>query len=631
MPDPEIRDAVVERRRDWVYGSVFASTAFGSMTVYNKPLRNPNDNSLDDNAKQIHMLCWYYVIIAREEVVVPGDGSPLRGIMPSLFELGSGTSNKYFAIAAPGTANHDKDSYFTIATQLKKLGYYPWEYDGTAYVGAGRLPYGLGVRVAMASIQILSVSSGGRRAEDRDVYQYTASDGQTGTLKDINANIREAYTEVSLAIQLGRKNLAPPVVACIFLQRDQAPWNATWFKDNSFGNLPIIDGEYNVVGIYGNGECDLDTLFDKIKAKGFTWAVQNDGWLVKVGDAIAKTIRGVSQEGILLLDSKPANFLYVGQIDQGEKKPAGADDLTWKRPKVWATDFDVVHAAVIPPSRTEDSKNDFECIELLNLLLFLNTVQCFNTSSARGWTDPRNGYSPVGQVVMQPLRRRLRELGGTLEKYKSYDLDGPVGSNLLCAFMVFIESFNHKHPDGPLFDVDKSTLNTNELQHIIERLHGNVKHYAGKFKNQDRGCYPYRPDSSLFTQMFIFLKTWHWSVTSDRALQEKYFPDQAAAMPHAPTIRDDDDSDDVFDDEDDDDILNRIESPPVRPLQPRPRVISDDSDDDTETPKLVHVPDTRPHNPDRASRDTRASYALPCESVIDEVFAKLALRTNARA
>lgn len=192
------------------------------------------------------------------------------------------------------------------------------------------------------------------------------------------------------------------------------------------------------------GSIALSTLFHELLVKAAevdddddgdvdTWLVQHEEWLTQVGTALLDAIQEVSQRGFVLANTEPQNFMCSGEtIGSSTRDPSAS------RPTPILKDA-MSNPLVIRAINLNDPLNvaqvslveskDFECVEVLNLLLFLNVMQCEygnvenggaiqavrDDLASRGSELLISEIQFINKIVMEPLRARLRELGDIIE------------------------------------------------------------------------------------------------------------------------------------------------------------------------------------------------------------------------
>ena len=465
--DNNTQNSQIVLKKKWLDGMIVHST--------NK------DEQLDPtvfikHSEALHVLGWYYRMLVScyqkpqennpkfdEQKLLSLGMDEVRELSNTTRSVEAGTYNAYLTIDSSNTVTNPIFNFIKYVYKFKEE-----EYNGTTQ-GHGRLPYGIGVRVS-----------------------------KTGIPKN-DTSTTNAFRELNIATMLGMEDLAPPMLAALVLQSRFKPIGAKTTLET--------DGTYNLVTFYKNAQSDLDKIFRQIESKSCEWVMKNqEEWLKKLGEAIVMTIKGVSQKGFVLFDNKPHNMLYVGT----KTDSPSTDELLCTTPKVWATDFDSGHTIEV-----SSESDNFDCVEMINLLMFLNFVHC-NYSKSFTKCDETRCFrkTPIGEIVMEPLRARLRELGDPQKKYDGQsNLNDTIKSSDLCTFLTL----NGTH----VLNLKEVTIK--KLEYVEARLATNVYHYANP-NDVDLGCYPYRRDLPLISQMYKYLSEWNVPSGDNQKGKSIHFP-----------------------------------------------------------------------------------------------------------
>ena len=488
--EEKVQERYIDYLRQWVGGGVFFTPQEGNPFRI-LSLRGPFDyvgaKTQIDQIKllrRVHALAWDYLRISNA-----GGPEPKLKLNPpdrGLMLRGAGTFNKFYVVLPPGEEGHDPLSWEVVSALLRAIGYGPDDYNTHATLGRGKLPYGIGVRVQKTPIRIIDDMYLGRKPDNTFFHSNKI-------IIDREDKLRSQFSELLIGEILAEDDLAPPLLGSVLLQNDLTPWNDA-DVGRRFG--------YNVVSFFANAQTDLAQQLKSINAFGarhMRWRKnpENQEWLRDLGKEIVRLIYKVSRLGLLLVDIKPGNMLYCGMRTGNDPNPP----MTSEKPKVWMADFDVDYTAFFP----DPSGKDQRCIEIVNILMFLNTVQCLYTvvfSNDMSNTSSPNDDSPVGFHVMQPLRERLVEIGDKLYDFRA---DNPT----LCDLMLEITDGRGERAKDPLWDGSFQPLSRRKKMMIARQVHLQVKHYSGQLERQEFKCFPYRKDSSLLQQMFIYLSEWN--------------------------------------------------------------------------------------------------------------------------
>lgn len=321
----------------------------------------------------------------------------------------------------------------------------------------------------------------------------------------------DAFLELQIQLLLAAHDLAPPIVGSFILQNEMEP------HKQGHPDLPPIakDGEFNVVTLMAAGQCALGDLFKHVNKLGFDACKNSEDWLIKVGDAILNTLTAISNLGFVLLDAKPGNFVYLGMHRTMDPRYGPGESLRNCTPKVWAVDFDVHHTGRVNPK-----SDNFHCVEMVNILMFLNTIQCIYVVDIGGSTSY---YAPIAQIMMLPLRKRIHSIQQEFT-YKNAPDTASESSDAFCR--ILNETLLNENRLSPLTS-DLGTPSYILLRFIATRFKGNNRYYAGLEPPagedpDDLGCFPYDDGQSLFKQMIEYLGDFHWPADSNQEAREAW-------------------------------------------------------------------------------------------------------------
>ena len=466
-----------ELEGEWTRGAVFynsprtLSEALPSPFRYTGSIEDPVTGKihLADDVLELHRMGWFYLLRARlfddeggfKEYNAYGikeaatETGRLKNVISGLRMTDSGAFNRFFEMAYP-----TGEEYSVVDKYLRNVVGYTAADLQTSTFGNGPLPYGIGVRI-------------GKKSLLRDDTRF------------------QAFLELQIGLLLAAHNLAPPILASFVLQTEMEP-----NVQEGHSEIPSFAkaGSYDVVTLMASGKCSLSELFRQINERGVAWCKASEKWLNTLGRAILDTITNISNLGFILLDAKPGNFVYLGM--NLETTPMDTADKTLENhtPKVWAVDFGTYHTGRVNPR-----SDNFHCVEMVNLLMFLNIVQCLYLCNL---ADQSEFYAPVADVVMRPLRERMHVISQSFKYRGNQDRGGESGD-----FCKYLEAtMLQAEEDLPLMR-NLDTPPDWKLRYTAQRLKTVAKRYAGLWGTQgkDRGCFPYKDDEPLLPQMIEYL------------------------------------------------------------------------------------------------------------------------------